>query len=157
MQEMELKLELSEAGASSLLEKNPFGQSPTILRQTSVYFDTVEGDLSKRGLSLRIRQCGEESIQTVKSGHGSAARRRCHGRSRFGSRKNRCSGSRNSALRTSTGEKDRFAGSAVFLGPKGRSDHPRISACLARRSAAIDCLVLHPVLSKRASRRWRPT
>lgn len=71
---MELELELSEAGASSLLEKNPFGQSPTILRQTSVYFDTVEGDLSKRGLSLRIRQCGEESIQTVKSGHGSAAR-----------------------------------------------------------------------------------
>lgn len=63
MQEMELKLELSAAGASSLLEKNPFGQSPTILRQTSVYFDTVEGDLSKRGLSLRIRQCGEESIE----------------------------------------------------------------------------------------------
>ncbi|RVO72342.1 CYTH domain-containing protein [Sinorhizobium meliloti] len=43
--------------------EEPFGQSPTILRQTSVYFDTVEGDLSKRGLSLRIRQCGEESIE----------------------------------------------------------------------------------------------
>lgn len=57
------KLELSAAGASSLLEKNPFGQSPTILRRRSVYFDTVEGDLSKRGLSLRIRQCGEESIE----------------------------------------------------------------------------------------------
>jgi inorganic triphosphatase YgiF len=73
VQEMELKLELSQAGALSLLEKNPFGQSPTILRLRSVYFDTVEGDLSKRGLSLRIRQCGEERIQTVKSGDGSAA------------------------------------------------------------------------------------
>jgi inorganic triphosphatase YgiF len=73
MQETGLKLELSEAGASSLLKQNPFDCSPTILRQRSVYFDTGEWELSKRGLSLRIRQSGNERIQTVKSGDGSAA------------------------------------------------------------------------------------
>lgn len=73
MQETELKLELSEAGASSFLKQNPFDCSPTILRQRSVYFDTGEWDLFKRGLSLRIRRCGNERIQTIKSGDGSAA------------------------------------------------------------------------------------
>ncbi|WP_348642920.1 inorganic triphosphatase [Mesorhizobium sp. B2-8-9] len=73
MQETELKLELSRSGAGSLLKKNPFGSSPTVLQQRSSYFDTAEWDLSKRGLSLRIRQSGNERIQTVKTGDRSAA------------------------------------------------------------------------------------
>ncbi|RUW53637.1 inorganic triphosphatase [Mesorhizobium sp. M1A.F.Ca.ET.072.01.1.1] len=73
MQETELKLELSQSGARSLLKKNPFGSSPTILQQISIYFDTPGWDLSKRGLSLRIRQSGNERIQTVKAGNGAAA------------------------------------------------------------------------------------
>lgn len=73
MQETELKLELSQSGAGSLLKKNPFGSSPTILQQRSIYFDTPGWDLSKRGLSLRIRQSGNERIQTVKAGDGAAA------------------------------------------------------------------------------------
>ncbi|WP_281058954.1 MULTISPECIES: CYTH domain-containing protein [unclassified Mesorhizobium] len=47
MQETELKLELSQSGARSLLKKNPFGSPPTILPQRSVYFDTTGWDLSK--------------------------------------------------------------------------------------------------------------
>ncbi|TGR00950.1 inorganic triphosphatase [Mesorhizobium sp. M4B.F.Ca.ET.190.01.1.1] len=73
MQETELKLELSQTGARSLLKKNPFGSSPTVLQQISIYFDTPGWDLSMRGLSLRIRQSGNERIQTVKAGDGAAA------------------------------------------------------------------------------------
>ncbi len=72
MQEMEVKLELTQSGASSLLKKDFFEGSPTILQQKSVYFDTSDRDLAQRGLSLRIRQCGNERVQTVKSGDGSA-------------------------------------------------------------------------------------
>ncbi|MET2831224.1 CYTH and CHAD domain-containing protein [Mesorhizobium shangrilense] len=73
MQETELKLELSRSGARSLLKKNPFGSSPAILQQRSIYFDTPGWELSKRGLSLRIRQSGNERTQTVKAGDGAAA------------------------------------------------------------------------------------
>ncbi|MEP9374943.1 CYTH domain-containing protein [Mesorhizobium sp. KR1-2] len=73
MQEKELKLEVSRAGAASLLEKIPFGSSPTILQQKSIYFDTPAWDLFKRGVSFRIRQSGNERIQSVKAGNGSAA------------------------------------------------------------------------------------
>ncbi|WP_044552319.1 inorganic triphosphatase [Mesorhizobium japonicum] len=73
MQETELKLELSQSGAGSLLRKNPFGSSPTILQQRSIYFDTPGWDLSKRSLSLRIRQSGNEKIQTLKAADGTAA------------------------------------------------------------------------------------
>lgn len=54
-------------------KKNPLDSSPTILQQKSIYFDTPGWDLSKRGLSLRIRQSGNERIQTVKVGDGAAA------------------------------------------------------------------------------------
>lgn len=73
MQETALKLELSQSGAASLLKKNPFDSSPTILQQKTIYFDTAGWDLSKRGLSLRIRQSGNERIQTVNAGDGAAA------------------------------------------------------------------------------------
>lgn len=73
MQETELKLELSRSGAAALLKKNPFESPPTILQQKSIYFDTPKWDLFKRGVSLRIRQSGNERIQTVKTGDGNAA------------------------------------------------------------------------------------
>ena len=73
MQEAELKLELSQSGAGSLLKKNPFGSPPINLQLRSIYFDTPGWDLSMRGLSLRIRQSGNERIQTVKAGDGAAA------------------------------------------------------------------------------------
>ena len=73
MQETELKLELSQAAATALLKKNPFDGAPTVLQQKSIYFDTAGADLSKRGLSLRIRQSGNERVQTVKAGDGVAA------------------------------------------------------------------------------------
>ncbi|MBB5537658.1 inorganic triphosphatase [Rhizobium giardinii] len=73
MQETELKLELSQAAATALLKKNPFDAAPTVMQQKSIYFDTAGADLSKRGLSLRIRQSGNERVQTVKVGDGVAA------------------------------------------------------------------------------------
>ncbi|AYG64516.1 inorganic triphosphatase [Rhizobium jaguaris] len=73
MQETELKLELSRAGAAALLKKNPFESPATILQQKSIYFDTAKWDLLKRGVSLRIRQSGNERIQTIKTWDGSAA------------------------------------------------------------------------------------
>ncbi|MBP2444262.1 CHAD domain-containing protein [Rhizobium leguminosarum] len=73
MREIELKLELSRAGAAALLKKNPFEAAPTILQQKSIYFDTPKCDLFRRGVSLRIRQSGNERIQTVKTGDGNAA------------------------------------------------------------------------------------
>jgi triphosphatase len=73
MQETELKLELSRPGAAQVLEKNPFGAAPTVLKQESVYFDTLDWDLAKRGVSLRIRQSGKKRIQTVKASDGAAA------------------------------------------------------------------------------------
>ncbi|WP_245306907.1 MULTISPECIES: inorganic triphosphatase [unclassified Rhizobium] len=73
MQETELKLEFSRAGAASLLKKNPFESAPTILAQKSIYFDTPERELFNRGMSLRIRQSGNQRVQTVKSLDGNAA------------------------------------------------------------------------------------
>ncbi|MBX5010400.1 CYTH and CHAD domain-containing protein [Rhizobium lentis] len=73
MHETELKFELSSSGAAQLLKKNPFDSSPTILQQKSIYFDAPGWELSKRGVSLRIRQSGNERIQTVKAGNGAAA------------------------------------------------------------------------------------
>ncbi|PDT81631.1 inorganic triphosphatase [Sinorhizobium sp. BJ1] len=71
MQEVDVKIELTESGASSLLKKDFFESTPIILQQKSVYFDTSDRDLAQRGLSLHIRQCGNERVQTVKSGDGS--------------------------------------------------------------------------------------
>ncbi|MGI0524948.1 inorganic triphosphatase [Rhizobium giardinii] len=73
MQETELKLELSQAAAAALLKKHPFESAPTVLLQKSIYFDTAGWELSRRGLSLRIRQSGNERIQTIKAGDGVAA------------------------------------------------------------------------------------
>jgi len=73
MQEVEFKLELSQSGARSLLKNVPFVSPPTILQQKSIYFDTNAWDLAKRGLSFRIRESGNQRMQTVKAGAGAAA------------------------------------------------------------------------------------
>ena len=48
MQETELKLEPSRSGAGSLLKKNPFGSSTSILQQRSIYFDPRMGSVQAR-------------------------------------------------------------------------------------------------------------
>jgi triphosphatase len=73
MQQKELKLDLSQTAAIALLKKNPFDSAPSVLQQKSIYFDTAGWDLSKRGLSLCIRQSGNERLQIVEAGDGVAA------------------------------------------------------------------------------------
>ncbi|WP_341486772.1 inorganic triphosphatase [Pararhizobium sp. A13] len=73
VQEVELKLELSHSGATSILKRGPFESPPTVLHQRSMYFDTAEWDLAKHGYSLRIRQSGNERMQTIKATDGVSA------------------------------------------------------------------------------------
>lgn len=63
--EVELKLALKPQDAATLA-KAGLGE-PRTARQWSVYFDTANRDLSKAGLSLRIRRSGGKRIQTVKA------------------------------------------------------------------------------------------
>lgn len=70
--EVELKLELSPEAADTLETAGPFGGELAIAEQTSVYFDTPDHALSRRGLSLRIRRTGSRRVQTIKA-RGSAA------------------------------------------------------------------------------------
>lgn len=71
-QEIELKLELSAAGADALEASGLFGATPRIVEQHAVYFDTPDHDLARAGLSLRIRRSGERRVQTVKAGAAAA-------------------------------------------------------------------------------------
>ncbi|GGE38380.1 inorganic triphosphatase [Agaricicola taiwanensis] len=71
--EIELKLELSPDAADKLERAGLFSAEPRTVRQRSLYFDTPDHDLSKAGLSLRIRTDGEKTVQTVKADGGKAA------------------------------------------------------------------------------------
>ncbi len=62
MQQTELKLELSQTAAIALLKKNPFDSA----QRSSAEVDLAGCDLSKRGLSLCIRQSGNERLQTIR-------------------------------------------------------------------------------------------
>lgn len=73
MQEVELKLDLSEDAADALLASGILPGEARIRQLHAVYFDTPELDLARAGLSLRIRAAGDERIQTIKAdGPGSA-------------------------------------------------------------------------------------
>jgi triphosphatase len=72
-QETELKLELTPEAADALIKSDLFPGTPVIARQRSIYFDTPERDLSAFGFSFRIRQTGQQRIQTVKAAGTSAA------------------------------------------------------------------------------------
>jgi triphosphatase len=66
--EVELKLEIA-AGATDLVIQQPWfeGGRCSSQLQRSVYFDTSDGELRRRGYTLRVRSIGDRFVQTVKS------------------------------------------------------------------------------------------
>jgi inorganic triphosphatase YgiF len=71
--EIELKLEIAPDATERLLEQSWLGDSKRrSQRQLSVYFDTPDGELRRRGYTLRVRSAGDRFIQTVKSIEGGA-------------------------------------------------------------------------------------
>ena len=73
MQEVELKFDLSPAGAQQLVQGGFFGSAPTVIEQRSTYFDTPDRALFRHDLSLRIRCAGDERVQTVKASESAGA------------------------------------------------------------------------------------
>ncbi|HXK21500.1 MAG TPA: CHAD domain-containing protein [Myxococcota bacterium] len=75
--EVELKLELSPSDAARILEHpavQRYAVGPAQTRQLlSVYFDTRDLGLAQAGIGLRLRHAGDEQVQTVKWGEGTAA------------------------------------------------------------------------------------
>ena len=66
--EIELKLEVAPGAAEELMRQPWIEQAPRRSQhQLSVYFDTADNDLRKRGYSLRVRSAGDRFVQTVKS------------------------------------------------------------------------------------------
>lgn len=71
--EVELKLELTPDAADALETAGLFAGEPEIVRQHAIYFDTPDHDLSKAGLSLRVRRNGDTRVQTIKADSAAAA------------------------------------------------------------------------------------
>jgi triphosphatase len=66
--EIELKLEITPDATERLLGQSWLDHADRrSQRQLSVYFDTPEGELRRRGYTLRVRSAGDRFIQTVKS------------------------------------------------------------------------------------------
>ena len=66
MDEIELKLQLTEAAAQAIEAAGVLPGKPKPVAQRSVYFDTPDRALAGAGLSLRIREAKGKRIQTVK-------------------------------------------------------------------------------------------
>ncbi|TCU58708.1 inorganic triphosphatase YgiF [Novosphingobium sp. PhB57] len=71
-EEAELKLELAPDSADQLEASGLFAGEPALIPQHAIYFDTPDHDLSKAGLSLRVRRDGSKRVQTVKADGPSA-------------------------------------------------------------------------------------
>src|SRR3546814_9533700 len=71
--EIELKLDLTPEAADALEATTVLPGDPGIAEQRSVYFDTLDHQLSKTGLLLRIRRSGSKRLQTIKADGASAA------------------------------------------------------------------------------------
>ena len=72
-QEIELKLEIDPADASSLRSIGLLrDREARSRRQLTVYYDRTDGLLEKRGFTLRVRQAGDGFVQTVKPISGAA-------------------------------------------------------------------------------------
>ena len=71
--ETEVKL-LLHPESRSLVEAHPlFAETaPDISQNVSTYYDTPEFALRQRGVSLRVRRCGESFVQTVKDRDGAS-------------------------------------------------------------------------------------
>src|SRR3546814_16367044 len=72
--EIELKLDLTPEAADALEATTVLPGDPGIAEQRSVYFDTLDHQLSKTGLSLRIRRSGSKRLHTIQADGASAAR-----------------------------------------------------------------------------------
>lgn len=73
MDEIELKLQLTEAAAAKLRSSDALPGKPRPVAQRSFYFDTPDQALRAAGLSLRIREANGERVQTIKQSDGTAA------------------------------------------------------------------------------------
>lgn len=71
--EIELKLELSQAAAGRIEASGLLPGDPRAVAQISTYFDTRDHRLRRAGFSLRIRRTGAKRVQTIKADGGSAA------------------------------------------------------------------------------------
>lgn len=71
--EVELKLELTPEAADEIEASGLLRGDPETVRQVSIYFDTPDRDLARRGLSLRIRRSDGKRVQTIKAEGAGAA------------------------------------------------------------------------------------
>lgn len=69
MTELELKLEVAAAQKAEVLEALQLTHA-SAMSQSAHYFDTADGHLASRGLSLRMRREGRKWVQTLKAGGG---------------------------------------------------------------------------------------
>lgn len=66
--EIEFKLEIGQAEAERMLEEQWLCDGHwTSHPQLSVYYDTLDSDLSRQGFTLRVRSVGNRYLQTVKT------------------------------------------------------------------------------------------
>ena len=70
-EETELKLIVPQASLAKVRRSKVIGRkqtaAPSATDVTSVYYDTRQHDLLKRGITFRVRQKGDEHLQTVKA------------------------------------------------------------------------------------------
>jgi triphosphatase len=74
--EFEVKLEVEPATLRRLNRLRlikTLKQSPKQASQTTVYFDTANHRLRKKGLTLRVRRAGGRHVQTIKASGNSAS------------------------------------------------------------------------------------
>jgi inorganic triphosphatase YgiF len=71
--EVELKLELSKAAASTLKASPLLPADPQVRTLRAVYFDTSDHHLANAGFSLRIRHSDDGRVQTIKASDAAAA------------------------------------------------------------------------------------
>ena len=67
--EIELKFLCEPRDLDKVLAAAPPGEDET-RELDSVYFDTLAGDLARKGVSLRVRRSGGRQVQTLKRGQG---------------------------------------------------------------------------------------
>src|SRR3546814_15267732 len=71
--EIELKLDLTPEAADALDAATVLPGDPGLAEQRAVSFDTLDHQLSKTGLSLRIRRSGSTRLHPIKPDGASAA------------------------------------------------------------------------------------